>query len=42
MKSRRNRKPVRIKGSYREVYSAGEGKTFLIYRIKEVIPPEDE
>ena len=42
MKSRRNKKPIRIKGSYREVYSAGEGKTFLIYRIKEVIPLEDE
>ena len=33
---------VRIKGSYREVYSAGEGRTFLIYRIKEIILLEDE
>jgi len=42
MRSRRNKKPVRIKGSYREVYSEDEGRTFLIYRIKEVLPLEDE
>lgn len=42
MKIKRNKKPIRIKGSYREVYPAGEGKTFLIYRIREIIPLEDE
>ena len=44
MKIKRNKKPqpVHIKDSYKEVYSAGEGKTFLIYRISQVIPLEDE